>query len=148
MNCFSLIKLIFIFYLFRSSKKYEKYENKLKPLSDTSIYDLRINHQKNPFAIGIKDNNFSFLAKEKGPFKAFLYIGNKLFQTKQVTLQESHSFSFNKPLKYNKKYRYIVQGSKTRNEIEFETVINLKSQFIKPKNKKNIFSYIYKEFQY
>ena len=145
MNYFSLIKLFFIFYLYRSSKKYEN-KFRLKPLSDFSIYDLRINHQKNPFAIGVEENNFSFLSKEKGPFKAFLFIGNKLFQTKHVTLQESHSFTFNKPLKYNKKYRYIVQGTKTRNEIEFETTINLNSYFIKPKNKK-IYSPIFtKEF--
>ena len=99
------------------------------------IYDLRINHQKNPFIIGIDDNNFSFLSIEKGPFKASLYINNKLFQTKYVNLSESHSFSFSKPLKYNKKYRYIVEGSNTRNEIEFETSIKLDSPFIKPKNK-------------
>ena len=38
--------------------------------SDKMIYKLRINHLKEPLGIDIKDNNFSFLAKEKGPFKA------------------------------------------------------------------------------
>ena len=138
MNLFLTMKLFLLFYLFHLSKLV----NDLKPISNLYIYDLRINHQKNPFAIGIEENNFSFLAKEKGPFKAFLYIGNKLEQTINVNLKESHSFTFSKPLKYNKKYRYIVQGSETRNEIEFETVIKLESPFIKPKNKK-IFSPIF-----
>ena len=64
----------------------------------------------NPFAIGIEENNFSFLAKEKGPFKAYLYMVDKLFLKKDVDLKESHSFTFSKPLEYNKKYRYIVEG--------------------------------------
>ena len=132
------MKVLILFYLFHLSKLVIE----LKPISDLYIYDLRINHQKNPFAIGVEDNNFSFLAKEKGPFKAFLYIGDKLEQTKNVDLEESHSFTFSKPLEYNKKYRYVVQGSETRNEIEFETTIKLNSPFIKPKNKK-IFSPIF-----
>ena len=114
----------------------------LKPLSEKYIYDLRINHQKKPFAIGVEDNNFSFLAKEKGPFKALLYIEDRIVQSKQVTLQECHSFTFLKPLKYNQKYKYVVQGSNTRNEIEFETTIKLESPFIKPEDK-NIFSPIF-----
>ena len=134
----SLIKIFVIYYFLCFSQK----SNELKPLSDAYIYDLRINHQKNPFAIGIEENNFSFLSKEEGPFKAYLYVGNKLVQTKHVNLSESHSFTFSRPLKYNKKYRYIVQGTNTRNELEFETTIKLESSFIKPKNK-NIFSPIF-----
>ena len=130
MGIFLTIKLFLKFYLFHLSRLV----NDLKPLSDSFIYDLRINHQKNPFAIGIEDNNFSFLAKEKGPFKALLYIGDRVVQAKHVELSESHSFTFSKPLKYNKKYRYVVQGSNSRNEIEFETTIKLDSPFIKPKN--------------
>ena len=138
MGIFLTIKLFLIFYLFHLSRLV----NDLKPLSDSFIYDLRINHQKNPFAIGIEDNNFSFLSKEKGPFKALLYIGDRVVQAKHVELSESHSFTFSKPLKYNKKYRYVVQGSNSRNEIEFETTIKLDSPFIKPKNRK-IFSPIF-----
>ena len=138
MGIFLTIKLFLIFYLFHLSRLV----NDLKPLSDSFIYDLRINHQKNPFEIGIEDNNFSFLAKEKGPFKALLYIGDRVVQAKHVELSESHSFTFSKPLKYNKKYRYVVQGSNSRNEIEFETTIKLDSPFIKPKNRK-IFSPIF-----
>ena len=143
MSILSALKIFLLFYLFHVSK----FVKELKPLSDSFIYDLRINHINHPFALGIEENNFSFLAKEKGPFKAFLYIGNNLEQIKHVKLQESHSFTFPKPLKYNQKYRYIVQGSQTRNEIEFETVIKLKSAFIKP-NKRGIFSPIFsKEFE-
>ena len=138
MDIFTIIKFFIIYYFIHLSSL----KNELKPLSTKYIYDLKINHQKNPFAIGIEDNNFSFLSKEKGPFKASLYIGNKLIQTKHINLSESHSFTFSKPLKYNKKYRYIVQGSTTRNELEFETTIKLESPFIKPKYK-NIFSPIF-----
>ena len=134
-----LFLIFFLIYLSRLAK--ESY-----PISDLYIYDLRINHQKNPFAIGIDENNFSFLAKEKGPFKAFLFTENKLFQKKNVNLKESHSFTFSEPLEYNKKYRYVVQGSKTRNEIEFETVIKLESPFIKPKKKKIFSPIFYKKF--
>ena len=137
------MKLILIFYLFHISKLVIE----LKPLSDSFIYDLRINHQKHPFAIGNEDNNFSFLAKERGPFKAFLYIGDKISQVKYVTLEESHSFSFLRPLQYNKKYRYVVQGTNTRNEIEFETTIKLESPFIKPKDKKIFSPIFFKDFE-
>ena len=143
MGIFLTIKFFLILYLFRVSKLV----NNLKPLSEEYIYDLRINHQKNPFAIGIEDNNFSFLAKEKGPFKVLLYIEDRIVQSKQVTLQECHSFTFLKPLQYNQKYRYVVQGSNTRNEIEFETTIKLESPFIKPEDK-NTFSPIFlKKFE-
>ena len=144
MNCiFSIIKLVSLFYLYHLSKIVLK----LKPLSDSYIYDLRINHKKNPLIVGTEDNNFSFLAKERGPFKAFLFLEDKINQMKYVTFEESHSFSFLRPLQYNKKYRFVVQGTETRNEIEFETVIKLESPFIKPKDKK-IFSPIFlKDFE-
>ena len=138
MVIFSTLKIFLIFYLFHLSKLV----NDLKPLSDVYIYDLKINHQKNPFAIDIDGNNFSFLSKEKGPFKAFLYIDNKIVQSRHVHLEECHSFTFLNPLEYNQKYRYIVQGKNTRNEIEFETTIKLESPFIKPQNK-NLFSPIF-----
>ena len=137
------MKIFFLFYLFN----FFKLVLSIKPISDSYIYDLRINHQKNPFAIGIEENNFSFLAKEKGPFKAYLYIGNELIQKKDINLKESHSFTFSKPLKYNKKYKYIVEGTNTRNELEFETVIKLESPFIKPKNKKIFSPIFFKEFE-
>ena len=116
MAVFSTIKFLLIFYLFHVSQL----ENDLKPLSDLYIYDLKINHQKNPFSINIEGNTFSFLSKEKGPFKAFLYIKNKIVQSRHVHLQECHSFTFLRPLQYNQKYRFIVQGTNTRNEIEFD----------------------------
>ena len=144
MNCiFSIIKLVLLFYLYHLSKIVLK----LKPLSDSYIYDLRINHKKNTLIVGTEDNNFSFLAKERGPFKAFLFLEDKINQMKYITFEESHSFSFLRPLQYNKKYRLVVQGTETRNEIEFETVIKLESPFIKPKDKK-IFSPIFlKDFE-
>ena len=138
MVLFSAIKFFLIFYLFHLTK----YANVLKPLSDLYIYDLKINHQKNPFSINIEGNTFSFLSKEKGPFKAFLYIKDKIVQSRHVHLEECHSFTFLQPLQYNQKYRYIIQGTNTRNEIEFETTIKLESSFIKPKDKK-IFSPIF-----
>ena len=140
---FLTMKIFFLFYLFN----FFKFVLSIKPISDSYIYDLRINHQKNPFAIGIEENNFSFLAKEKGPFKAYLYIGNELIQKKDINLKESHSFTFSKPLEYNKKYKYIVEGTNTRNELEFETVIKLESPFIKPKNKKIFSPIFFKEFE-
>ena len=101
-----------------------------------------INHLKNPFSINVEGNNFSFLSNEKGPFIAYILLGNKIYDSKKVNLEESHSFYFNKPLKYNKHYKFVVQGSSTRNEIEFETPIKLNSPFIKPANKE-IFSPIF-----
>ena len=114
----------------------------LKQKSDNDIYNLRINHSKEPFGIGVEDNSFSFLAKEKGPFRAFLLLDNKVVQTKKVKLEESQAFSFKYSLEYNKHYTYIVQGSTSRNELEFETAIKLNAPFIKPKNKK-LFSPIF-----
>ena len=126
---------LFFHYLF-------KMKVSLKEKSDSSIYNLRINHLKEPFGIGIEDNSFSFLSKEKGPFKAILLLNNKIVQAKNVKLEERHSFSFKKPLEYNKHYTYIVQGSNSRNELEFETAIKLKAPFISPENK-DIFSPIF-----
>ena len=114
----------------------------LKQKSDNVIYNLRINHSKEPFGIGVEDNSFSFLAKEKGPFRAYLLLDNKIVQTKKVKFEESQAFSFKYSLEYNKHYTYIVQGSSSRNELEFETAIKLNAPFIKPKNKK-IFSPIF-----
>ena len=52
--------------------------------SDNKIYNLRINHLKEPFGIDIKGNNFSFLANELGPFKAFILSNNKIIETREV----------------------------------------------------------------
>ena len=123
-----------------------KIKFKFKELSDKYIYNLKINHLSTPFGIGIEDNNFSFLAKEKGPFKAILLLENKIVQIKRVNLEECHSFYFDKPLKYNKHYKFVVQGSSTRNELEFETAIELKAPFIKPKNKKLFSPIFFKTF--
>ena len=106
------------------------YEN-----SNSLIYNLKINHLKEPFGIDIKDNSFSFLSNEKGPFKASLVSENRIIQSKVVYLNESHSFSFNDPLDYNKAYKYIVESSTSKAELEFETAIKLEAPFIKPKNK-------------
>ena len=49
-------------------------------------------------------------------------------------------------MQYNKHYTFVVQGSSTRNELEFETAIKLQAPFIKPKNNA-LFSPIFlKEF--
>ena len=128
---------IIMYYLFK-----KKQIEELKEKSENLIYDLRINHLKEPFGIGVEENNFSFLAKEKGPFKAFILLENEVIQSKQVMLEECHSFTFNKPLKYNKHYKFVVQGSSSRNELEFETSIKLNASFIKPKNK-DLFSPIF-----
>ena len=110
--------------------------------SDKMIYKLRINHLKEPLGIDIKDNNFSFLAKEKGPFKASISLDDKIIQSKEIKLEESHSFSFNKPLEYNKIYKFIVETEINKEELKFETALKLESKFIKPKNKE-IFSPIF-----
>ena len=138
MNILFILKIIFFYFLFYLSKR----KIYLKEKSDNFIYDLRINHLKEPFAIGVEENSFSFLAKEKGPFRAYLLIGKKIVQTKKVKLEECHSFTFRKPLEYNKHYKFIVQGSTTRNELDFETPIKLNAPFIKPKNK-NLYSPIF-----
>ena len=111
------------------------------------IYSLKINHLKSPFGINISENNFSFLSTEKGPFKASILLDGKVVQTKEVKLEECHSFSFNDPLEYNKQYKYMVESSSNKAELDFETSIKLEAPFIKPKNKE-LFSPIFvKDFK-
>ena len=112
---------LLVFFYFFLKKKF-----KLKKLY-SYIYNLRINHLKEPFGIGIEDNNFSFLAKGKGPFRVFILLNNKIIQTKQIKLNESHSFYFEKPLEYNKQYKYVVKDSFCRAVLYFETAIKLNS---------------------
>ena len=119
-----------------------KYNPKIKEAINPNIYNLRINHLKAPFAIGIEDNNFSFLSKEEGPFEVYLLVNNKIESYKTVQLKDCHSFTFQKPLKYNTKYKFVVQNKNGKSELEFETAIELKAPFIKPKNN-NIFSPIF-----
>ena len=128
---------IFVFLFFFLTKK----NNKFKKF-DSYVCDLRINHLKEPFGIGIEDNNYSFLAKGKGPFRAFILLKNKIIQTRKIKVEESHSFYFEKPLQYNKQYKYLVKGFYGKATLDFETSIKLNSSFIKPKNK-NIFSPIF-----
>ena len=133
---FKIILIICIYYLLNFKIKfYEKFDSNIFQKSDSNIFDLRINHLKEPFGIGIEENNFSFLTNEKGPFKAFILLDdNQIIQSKMVKLEECHSFSFRKPLDYNKHYKYVVQGSSSINVLEFETTKKLKSPFISPKN--------------
>ena len=110
------------------------------------IYNLRINHLKNPLGIDVKGNLFSFLSEEKGPFKASLLLKDQIIDTKEIQLEQTHSFSFKEPFEYNKTYKYIVESSSSKAELEFETALKLESPFIKPKNK-DIFCPIFiKEF--
>ena len=107
-----------------------------------SIYKLRINHLEEPLGIDIKGNNFSFLSKEKGPFKASILLDDKIIQTKEVKLEETYSFFFKEPFEYNKNYIFMVESSLNKAELKFETALKLESSFIKPKNKK-LFSPIF-----
>ena len=109
---------------------------------DDSIYNLRVNHLKKPLGIDIRDNIFSFLSTEKGPFKASLLLGNEIIDTKEVFLNQSHSFYFKEPFEYNKTYKYIIESSSSKSELEFETAIKLSAPFIKSMNK-TIFSPIF-----
>ena len=112
----------------------------------SSIDSLRINHLKSPLGIDITDNNFSFKTSESGPFKARILQGNTIIEEKEIKLENSHSFTFNTSLEYNKTYKYEVEGSSSIEVLEFETSIKLENIFIKPKNN-NIFSPIFfKEF--
>ena len=79
--------------------------------SNLSIYNLRINYLKEPFGIDIINNVFSFLSNEKGPFKVSILLDNEVVQTKEISLNECHSFIFNEPLKYHKNYKYVVESS-------------------------------------
>ena len=110
--------------------------------STLPIYNLRINYLKEPFGIDIKNNVFSFLSNEKGPFKASIILDNEIVQTKDILLNESHSFTFEKPLKYQKNYKYVVEGSSSKSELDFETAFKLEPIFIKPKSK-DLFSPIF-----
>ena len=106
------------------------------------INNLKVNHLKNPLGIDITGNIFSFLTNEQGPFKASLFSEDKLIQTRDVSLEESNSFSFKDPFEYNTNYKLIVESSSSKSELNFETSIKLSSPFIKPKNK-DLFSPIF-----
>ena len=138
---------IFIFVLIYNYINFEEIRIIKKKKSDLNIYNLRINHLKNPLGIDIKDNCFSFLSDEEGPFRASIILNNRIIESKIVTLENNHCFYFNKPLQYNKKYKFIVNTDTTKNELEFETAIKLNAPFIKPENKE-IFSPIFvKKFE-
>ena len=112
----------------------------------SAIDSLRINHLRAPLGIDITENNFSFKSTEEGPFKAKILLGDSLIEEKEIKLENSHSFTFGKPLEYNQTYKYVVESQTNKGELEFETSIKLNNTFIKPKYK-NIFSPIFfKEF--
>ena len=114
-------------------------------LEENSIYDLRINHISSPLAVDITDNNFSFKSDEDGPFTVSIFSGEQKIQSKQISLSESHSFTFDDDFEYNKEYKYVVesQSSNSKAELDFETYIQLSgTNFIKPKNKE-LFSPIF-----
>jgi len=119
----------------------------LVTLKTSSIDSLSINHLKHPLGIDVAENNFSFKTSEARPFKARIISGSTSIEEKEIKLENSHSFSFDTTLEYNKIYKYEVESSTIKAELEFETTIKLdKSAFIKPKYK-DIFSPIfYKEF--
>ena len=112
----------------------------------SSIDSLKVNHLKSPFGIDIYDNNFSFRSDESGPFKAKIFLDNTLKEEKEILLENSHSFSFDNPLEYNKIYKYVVESTTSKAELEFETSINLEKSFIKPKNKNVSFPIFFKQF--
>ena len=116
--------------------------NQVVKISKANIYNLMINHLKSPLGIDIKDNSFSFLSDDCGPFKVSLYLNSKKIQSKKVTIEESHSFTFKTPLKYGKQYRYVVEGTNSSNYLDFETAIKLEAPLIKPVNT-NLFSPIF-----
>ena len=120
------IFIIFISIFFYQSKEVDL---------NSGIYNLRINHLKNPLGIDVKGNLFSFLTEEKGPFKASLLLDNKTIDTKEIQLNQTYSFFFKEPFEYNKRYKYIVESSSSKSELEFETALKLEAPFIKPKNK-------------
>ena len=114
---------------------------------NSPIYNLRINHLKDPFGIDIKNNIFSFLSEESGPFKASILLDDKIIQTKSISLNESISFAFDEPLEYNKVYKYIVESSSSKSELSFETALKLEAAFIKPKNKDLFSPIFFKDFK-
>ena len=134
--------LIFYFSSYQKRKLYYKEESDDKEEKTPYINNLRINHLKEPFGIDIKNNSFSFLSNVKGPFKASIQLNNKIIESKKVILNDSHSFYFTKKLEYNNKYKFVVELKSHKAELEFETTINLKAPFIKPKNKE-LFSPIF-----
>ena len=142
MALFKNYKVFILFTLILIFITIYKIEKKEKQISNNNIYNLRINHLKHPFGIDIKGNSFSFLSNEEGPFKAYILLEKNIIESRKVTLGESYSFYFKNNLKYNKVYKFVVEGNTTKNEIEFETTIELKAPFIKPKNKE-IFSPIF-----
>ena len=117
-------KIFIIFLLFSLTKMIE--EDSTFP-----IYNLRINYLKEPFGIDIKNNVFSFLSNEKGPFKASILLDNEIVQAKDISINESHSFTFEEPLKYQKNYKFVVEGSLSKSELDFETTYKLEPVFIK-----------------
>ena len=106
------------------------------------INNIKVNHLKTALGLDVEGNTFSFLTNEKGPFKASLISQNKIIQSREVSLEESNSFSFKDKLEYNTNYKLIVESSTSKSELNFETAIKLTSPFIKPKNK-NLFSPIF-----
>ena len=115
-------------------------------LEANSINNLRINHLAAPLGIDITENNFSFQTEEEGPFTASILLNNEVYDTKEIKLENCHSFTFEKDLEYNKVYKFVVESSTSKAELEFETAIKLEASFIRPKNK-DIFSPIFiKEF--
>ena len=130
MNIFLNYRIYVFFILIYLSN----YKPKIKEAINPNIYNLRINHLKAPFGIGVEDNNFSFLSNEEGPFEAFLLVNNKIVSYKTVQLKDCHSFTFRQSLKYNTQYKFVVQNKNGKNELKFETAIKLKAPFIKPKN--------------
>ena len=140
-----------IFYLFCFNKNVTPIQilTKSQSLKQESnpINTLRINHLKNPLGIDIYENNFSFLSEEKGPFKASILLDGVVLQSKEVKLEESHSFSFDKPLEYKKCYKYVVESSSSKAELDFETTIKLEAPFIKPMNKEIFSPIFFKDFK-
>ena len=133
-----MFKIFLIFILLSFIEMKEKLEQK----SNSTIYNLRVNHLKKPLGIDVENNLFSFSSDEKGPFIASLLLGDEIIDTKEVLLSQSHSFYFKEPLEYNKTYKYLVESSSSKSELEFETAIKLEAPFIKPKNK-GLFSPIF-----
>ena len=102
---------------------------------NSTLYNLRINHLKQPLGIDVTGNLFSFQTEEKGPFKASLKLGDKIIETKEILLNQTHAFYFNEPFQYNTTYKYIIESSLSKAELEFETALKLEAPFIKPNNK-------------
>ena len=109
-----------------------------------SITKLMINHLDKPFGISPLDICYSFLSDEKGPFTASVILDNKVIETKNIELKDSHAFSFDTQLEFGKKYTCKVYTLDSEASLEFETSIKLEAPFIKPINKE-IFSPIFKK---